>query len=195
MNLTVQGTVSPEQDPLRLSELPPPQPGAGSMEQDWEAVSARLDAGDRERRNIWIGSLAAVASVLFVIALVNFTDFNPVATPGQHQAATPTDSDELSLPADGTGQQALQPSTAELIGLSQSMERQLQAIRAEVGAMPSGMVLYQVELQDLIGQVDDALSLSPDSRALWGHRLELQMDLMKLYRNQLRRDYHRLASV
>lgn len=195
MNITVQGAVSEDQDPLRLSELQKPEPTEGSMERDWEAVSAALDAGDRERRNIWIGTLAMAASVLFVIALISLRGPEPVSNPGDQQMATQVEPGELTPTPDAESQLPNQPTTGDLISMSQSMERQLQAIRSQVGTMPSKMVVYQVELQDLIGQVDDALSLSPDSHELWGQRVELQMDLMKLYRNQLRRDYHRIASV
>jgi len=192
MNMSVHSTETTDLDPLGLSEIDSLEPAKGSMEKDWEAVSAALESGDRNRRNLVFGALASAASVLLVIALLTFSDPTPVSSGIDQPITTQTSSngaDELNDP------NLAQPTTGQLIGLSQSMERQLQVIRSEVGSMPSQMVLYQVELQDLIVQVDDALSLSPDSRELWGQRVELQMDLMKLYRNQLRRDYRRLASV
>ncbi|HKJ17318.1 MAG TPA: hypothetical protein VJ984_08220 [Xanthomonadales bacterium] len=190
--MSVHSTETTDLDPLGLSEIDSLEPAKGSMEKDWEAVSAALESGDRNRRNLVFGALASAASVLLVIALLTFSDPTPVSSGIDQPITTQTSSngaDELNDP------NLAQPTTGQLIGLSQSMERQLQVIRSEVGSMPSQMVLYQVELQDLIVQVDDALSLSPDSRELWGQRVELQMDLMKLYRNQLRRDYRRLASV
>jgi hypothetical protein len=81
------------------------------------------------------------------------------------------------------------------MAMSQDAERQLRRLRGQVSAMPSELVVYQVELQDLIAQVDDAISLSPESAALWGERLSLQLDLMKLYSSQLRREYARVASL
>lgn len=193
MNISSKSAVTPEQDPLGLGELGALQPDEGRREEDWAAISAALDADDKARRNWWIGGLAAAASVAFVVMVANLqqaetTDaFSPgqVATTG----ADPGTREEQQAPA------VQQPTTNDLIAMSQQMEQQLHDIRSQVGSMPSELVIYQVELQDLIGQVDEAISMSPDSEALWGQRIGLQMDLMKLYRNQLRRDYHRLASV
>jgi hypothetical protein len=102
--------------------------------------------------------------------------------------------DEPDAAVDG-GTPDDRPNNKRLIAVSQGMEQELRFLRERVGAMPSETVVYQVELQDLISQVDDALSFSPDSQDLWGQRLSLQMDLMKLYRNQLRRDYAHMASL
>jgi hypothetical protein len=195
MNITVKGTVSADRDPLGLSELAAPQPDAESMDKDWQAVSEALDAHSRRRRQLWTGSLASAASLVLVIALLAIQREDPATEPAQQELAVQTGTQEINTPAQEPSQGAAPLTTEELIGMSQTMERQLKLIRSQVGTMPSSMVVYQVELQDLIGQVDDALSLSPDSQELWGQRLELQMDLMKLYRNQLRRDYHRIASV
>jgi hypothetical protein len=61
--------------------------------------------------------------------------------------------------------------------------------------LPTDSLVYQVELEDLIAQVDDELSVRPDSLELWSQRINLLLDLSQLYQNQLRRDYHRLASL
>jgi hypothetical protein len=61
--------------------------------------------------------------------------------------------------------------------------------------MPTASVIYQVELEDLIAQVDEELSMRPDSMGLWSQRINLMLDLSQLYQNQLRRDYHRMASL
>ena len=192
MNISSRGTVTPEQDPLGLGDLAAPQPDPGSRERDWAAVSAALDTTDKARRNWWIGGLAAAASVAFVILVANMQQLDPVgASPVEQMATT-----QEQPPAEQQQAETLtQPTTDDLIAMSQQMEQQLHDIRGQVGSMSSEFVIYQVELQDLIGQVDEALSMSPDSEALWGQRIGLQMDLMKLYRNQLRRDYRRMASV
>jgi hypothetical protein len=61
--------------------------------------------------------------------------------------------------------------------------------------MPTDSLVYQVELEDLIAQVDEELSVNPESLELWSHRVNLLLDLSRIYENQLRRDYHRMASL
>jgi hypothetical protein len=61
--------------------------------------------------------------------------------------------------------------------------------------MPTASVIYQVELEDLVAQVDEELSMRPDSLELWSQHINLMLDLSQLYQNQLRREYHRMASL
>jgi hypothetical protein len=61
--------------------------------------------------------------------------------------------------------------------------------------MPTASLVYQVELEDLVAQVDEELSRRPDSVDLWSQRINLMLDLSQLYKNQLRREYHRMASL
>lgn len=82
-----------------------------------------------------------------------------------------------------------------LITLSQQLENRVRTYRSEVGGMPTDSLVYQVELEDLIVQVDDELSMRPDSLELWSQRVNLLLDLSQLYQNQLRRDYQRMASL
>jgi len=82
-----------------------------------------------------------------------------------------------------------------LITLSQQLEKRVRTFRSEVGGMPTESLVYQVELEDLIAQVDGELSMRPDSLELWSQRVNLLLDLSTLYQNQLRRDYHRMASL
>lgn len=188
MNLS---TPLPGSDPLGLRGLPEAKPEPGRIDQDWAAVSAALRAMKGRRR---LGGLGAAASVALVLALLALTAREPAAVDRVPQTAEAPPAD--TAPAgSATAAPAAQPSTEELIAISQDMERQLRFLREQVSSMPSEIVMYQVELQDLIGQVDDALSLTPDSNALWSQRLDLQMDLAKLYRSQLRRDHLRLASL
>ena len=51
------------------------------------------------------------------------------------------------------------------------------------------------ELEDLVVQVDEQLSRTPDSAALWSQRVDLLVDLERLYESGLRREYHRMASL
>lgn len=196
MNVFMISAITPGEDPLGLRELSEPKPEPDRLEKDWAVVSAVLEKRHSRRRYARLGAFAAAASVVLVIALLALPrpDVGPAppletttAETAAPAGATPVQGSE-STPAD-------MPTTDELMAMSQDMEQQLRFMRAQVGAMPSSTLVYQVELQDLIGQVDDALSLSPGSRELWGQRLGLQLDLMKLYRNELRRDYLRLASL
>jgi hypothetical protein len=173
-----------EQDPLNLKSLPLVSPA----EDGWPAVRAALEQHSRRRRVVryGIGGLAMAASVTFAIGLF-------LATPTERPAA-------LSGPA--TVVDAAQPATGSpiqpvdsLIALSQQLESRLRAARADIGALPTEVLIYQVELEDMIALVDEELSQDPDSRALWSHRINLLLDLDQIYQTQLRRDYHRMASL
>ncbi len=181
----MNASMTPGQDPLGLRELPEPQPEDGRLEQDWQAVSAALDARAKNRRRAWAGALATAASIALVVAVLGL----------QRTAETGPAADTPMTAEMQTGDAITATGAEQLMAMSQDAERQLRQLRARVGSMPSEAVVYQVELQDLIGQVDDALSLSPDSTDLWGQRLSLQFDLMRLYSSQLRRNYVRVASL
>ena len=196
MNVFIIGTAIPGDDPLGLGALSQPLPDAGRLEQDWAAVVAGLEARRRRRRQAWLGGLAAAASVVLVIALLALPRNDTPAPAGKGSSmveALPADSES---PFAGTEASTVaEPTTAKLVAMSQDMERQLRFMREQVGALPTGVLAYEVELQDLIGQLDDTIGLEPDARELWAQRLELQINLMKLYRDELRRDYLRLASL
>lgn len=171
-------------DPLGLGTLPELKPETGRVDEDWAAVQSALDAHDQRYKHRWMGGLAAAAVLALVVMVAGFPD--PKA-PG-------VSTQEPTLVQQGSDAKP-EPGAPELIAMSQGMEKQLRFLRNEVDSMPSELLIYQVELQDLISQVDDALSLEPESEALWGQRLGLQMDLMKLYRSHLRRDHTGLASL
>ena len=61
--------------------------------------------------------------------------------------------------------------------------------------MPEQALIYQVELQDLVAQVDEAINQNPQSRELWSQRVNLLLDLNQIYGAQLRREYDQLASL
>ena len=166
------------EDPLGLQRLPlvsPPRDG-------WPAVEAALRSDQARRRAVRIGgwSLAAAASVALVFGLMLH---KPVPGPA---AESP----------DAAMAQALrveqgQPDAA----VSELSERRLRNIRAGVGDLPAGAIVYQVELEDLVAQVDEELSNRPDSLNLWSQRVNLLMDLQNLYENRLRREYRQVASL
>lgn len=183
-------STSTSDDPLGLRDLPGIGPEAGRMEDDWAVVQAALDEQGQVRRQRWLGGLAA-AAVLAVVVLI-------ARMPGSQAPELNTEQPSMVQQASeepANQAQSAEPGAEELMAMSQGMERQLRFLRDEVDGLPPGFLIYQVELQDLISQVDDAISLDPESEDLWGQRLGLQMDLMKLYRSHLRRDHSGLASL
>jgi hypothetical protein len=183
------------EDPLNLQSLPmasPPRDG-------WPAIEAELRR-DRRRRGAMryaSAALAAAASVTLLLALVL-----------QQPAGVPTESaagDRLvrtietgAAPSGAAKSEASQPSAktlGALIALSQRLEGRLRSIRSGVGDLPASSVVYRIELEDLVAQVDEELSSRPDSLPLWSQRVNLLMDLERLYENSLRREYQQMASL
>jgi len=158
-----------ERDPLNLSSLPLVTPPADN----WPEIrAALLKQSRRQRFARYAGAaLAAAATVTLAVGL-----FFQQPTPEPPATVTPQTLDSL-------------------ITLSQQLENAIRSYRSEVGGMPTDSLVYQVELEDLIAQVDDELSARPDSQQLWSQRVNLLLDLSQLYENQLRRDYHRMASL
>ncbi len=79
--------------------------------------------------------------------------------------------------------------------LSGRLEQNLNYLRTGIGAMPAEMVVYQVELEDLVAQVDAAISQQPESSELWQQRVNLLMDLNEIYGVGLRREEPYVASL
>lgn len=172
-----------EQDPLNLRSLPLVSP-----EQDgWPAIEQALL--DRKRR--WHGwkaagaTLAAAATVVLAMTL------------WLGQASVPPTQTSVPLNAETTPAASPAPGkTLEtLMALSQQLESRLHIYRNEVGDLPSGLLIYQVELQDVVAQVDEEISVNPESLELWSQRVNLLVDISQLYESRLRRDYHQLASL
>ena len=88
-----------------------------------------------------------------------------------------------------------EPSVESLMVMSRQLENRVRQFRDNVGDMPARELVYEVELQDLIAQVDEGLSRNPGSVELWSQRVNLLMDVASLYENNLRRDYYRIASL
>jgi hypothetical protein len=158
-----------EQDPLNLGSLPLVAPPAD----DWPEIrNALLKKSRHQQIKRMAGSLlAAAAAITLAIGLF---------------IQQPTSIPEASVTP---------PTLDSLIALSQQLETGIRDYRSEAGGLPTELVIYQVELEDLIAQVDDELSVFPDSQPLWSQRVNLLLDLSQLYEKQLRRDYHRLASL
>jgi hypothetical protein len=173
-----------ESDPLNLRALPlvaPPRDG-------WADVQATLVQDRRRRRVLRIGggALALAASVTLAIGLYLQTPSPGRDTAPASETVAVTESQQPDSPV---------LTVDALIALSQQLESRLRGARDEFGPLPTDQLIYQVELEDMIALVDEELSETPDSRTLWSQRVNLLLDLDQLYRNQLRRDYDRMASL
>jgi negative regulator of sigma E activity len=172
-------------DPLGLSKLPLVEEG----EDGWPVIAAALqqDRKSAHRRRLVGGWLAAAASIALAIGLVVQPGKNP-SEPGGTSTLPATNGTELAS-------QQTDATLESLIGLSQMVERQVRGLRKEIGSVPTDSLIYMAELEDLVIQVDDQLSQQPDSLDLWGQRVNLMLDLAELYRRELQRDYHMMASL
>ncbi|HKX56231.1 MAG TPA: hypothetical protein VJN01_09020 [Xanthomonadales bacterium] len=190
-----------ERDPFGLATLPELQ----APQDGWLAVSAQLQQQQR-RRQQWLSGLAIAATVTLVAGIVSILPQQGALTiPVEQTADIPTASREQgslphvggSLAADNPGISPAQESDnlAALQKLSQRLEQNLRYLSSGAGAMPAEMVVYQVELEDLVAQVDDAISQDPESSELWQQRVSLLMDLNQIYGAGLRRDEPYVASL
>jgi len=171
-------------DPLGLGDLEAVEPGYDG----WTEIESALQTGTSRRRN-WQrmgGWLAVAASFTLVIGVSLRNTQNSI--PANH-------SSELATTATGTAFVPAREDINALIGLSQSMENQLKKFRRETNVMPAESAIYVAELEDMIAQVDSELSLTPDSMDLWGQRVNLMLDLARLYQQQWQIDYGRMASL
>jgi hypothetical protein len=184
-----------QEDPFNLQSLPsvpPPRDG-------WPVIEAALRRGQQRRLKLRYagGALAVAASVTLALGLLLQ---QPVSDPAE---SAPEQSLARTLPSTQVQPGAVGIPTAtpaadtleSLITLSQRLEGRLRALRSGVGDLPAETVVYQVELEDLVAQVDEELSSRPDSLPLWSQRVSLLMDLDRLYENRLRREYQQMASL
>ena len=175
------------QDPLNLRSLPQVSPTADN----WPAIEAALTQ-HQSRRKLWKmagGVLAVAASVALTAGLIL-----------QQPGGLPTiDNDSVqNTTAQAEAKTAAGPgnvTTDSLISLSQRLETNLRRMRSDIGGLPTLSLIYQVELEDLVAQVDEELSMNPDSSDLWTQRVTLLLDLSQLYRNELRRESINMASL
>ena len=177
-----------ERDPLNLSSLPLVSP----PEDDWPAIKSALREHHGHRRLLksagWALAVAASLSLAVGMVLYRPGSLSPMdGNTGQTVIA------KTDTPVPATDKQT--NTLDSLIALSQRLETGLRHIRSRVGVMPTSSLIYQVELEDLVAQVDEELSVSPANTELWSQRVNLLLDLSQLYRNELRRESHRMASL
>jgi hypothetical protein len=175
-------------DPLNLRGLPQAEPPGDG----WPEIEAALLQRSRRGRALRAGGglLAVAASAVLAFSLLVGQP-----TPGDSPARTAGESPAIPSTAEPIPAPLQAPPVESLIAMSQQLESRIRAYRASAGDLPSDVLVYQVELQDLIVQVDDALSAAPDSPELWSQRVNLLLDVTRLYENSLRRDYYRMASL
>jgi hypothetical protein len=174
-------------DPMDLRSLPLIDPPSD----DWPVIEAALKQRQNRKRH-WKQAAAVLAVAATVTLVVGLSLYQAPSTP-----SAPASVEVASLAAEeqaGEGDTG-RVTVESLIGLSQQLEKNLRLIRAEVGVMPTDSLIYQVELEDLVAQVDDALSMTPESIGLWSQRVNLLLDLADLYQQQLRREYQQMASL
>lgn len=175
-----------QEDPLNLKSLPLVAP----TEDAWPAIEA--DLLQRNRRNrfgrLAGGALAAAASVVLAITLMVGQPATAPENKPPELSAAPVTQEAESAPLKA-------PTLESLIAMSQQLEGRVRLYREQLGNLNSRSLVYQVELQDLIVQVDEELSMNPESQDLWGQRVNLLLDVAQLYENSLRRNYQQMASL
>jgi len=172
-------------DPLGLRDLEAIEPGYDG----WGRIESALQANKDNKRN-WrrAGSgLALAASLVLVISITLRNSENQFLDGAPSPGFATSETNLASVP--------VQDNINALIGLSQTMEEQVKNLRQETSSMPAESAIYVVELEDLIAQVDNELSLTPDSIDLWGQRINLMLDLAQIYQQQWEIDYGRMASL
>jgi len=172
-------------DPLDLRDLEAIEPGYDG----WAQIESALQTHQDKKRN-WqrAGSWLAVAASLVLVISITLRNT-------ENDIPTGPPSIGLATPATNLASVPVQDNVNALIGLSQSMELQVKRLREESSSMPAESAIYVAELEDLIAQVDNELSLTPDSIDLWGQRVNLMLDLAQIYQQQWQIDYGRMASL
>jgi hypothetical protein len=180
-------TVMIHQDPIGLRDLPLLKPDADGWPEIRDALE-KHQAGKRQWRTTtsWLAIAASLVLAVLVTTRqveVEMPEANPVATQGTEFA---------SLDNDGLGGEA---DVSSLISLSQTIESQLRGMRDDTGSLPASSAVYIAELEDLVAQVDNELSYSPDSVNLWGQRINLLLDLAQIYQHHWETEYGQMASL
>jgi hypothetical protein len=180
-----------QQDPLNLQSLPLISPPSDL----WPGVEAELLRTGRRRAAARYagGALALAAALVLALGLVLRAPPGGPAVQPEQLASSAQETPPAVPPKDA---QSLSEANLEaVIALSQRLEGRLRRISAEAGSLPARAVVYQVELEDLVVQVDEELSRSPESLPLWTQRVDLLVDLERLYESGLRREYQEMASL
>jgi len=172
-------------DPLGLGDLDAVEPRYDGWSQIESALQAHQENKQRWRRAG--GWLAVAASLVLVVSITLRYTENPLpgGTAMPESATSGTEIASLTV----------KDNINALIGLSQNVENQLVKLRQETNSMPAESAIYVAELEDLIARVDSELSLKPDSVDLWGQRVNLMLDLARIYQQQWQIDYGRMASL
>jgi len=192
---TMHKVMQRHEDPLDLQSLPPLSP----PQDGWPAIESALRHEQRQRRirRYAVGPLAAAATIALALGLVSYFSALGLNTPDSNDTA-PRTAQMVGHPApDSRGIASADGSDRvdSLVSLSLLLEQRLRILRSNVGDLPTGAAVYQVELEDLVAQVDEELSGQPRSAPLWNQRVSLLLDLEQLYENQLRREYRQVASL
>jgi len=180
MNSNFDNGQTANRDPFGLKRLPEPEPPGDA----WPHIAAALERNQKNRRTKY--RLAAAAVVILALGVFWQLPKAPIAMGTQTPAVA-----EISPTPATAGENSLE----SLISLSQKLELSLRARRAELGVVPAQALIYQVELEDLVSEIDEAINQEPQSRELWSQRVNLLLDLNQLYERQLRRDYRQIASL
>jgi hypothetical protein len=174
-------------DPLGLGDLESIEPDYDGWAQIETALQSHHDSRRRwQKAGAW---LAVAASLILVISVTQRNTQIP-ATIAPNNASVTVGASSLAA-----GDTTTTENVTALIGLSQKMEKQVKQLRQETASMPAESAIYIAELEDLITQVDNELSLTPESVDLWGQRVNLLLDLAQIYQQQWQIDYGRMASL
>lgn len=174
-------------DPLGLRQLPPLEPPAD----DWPVIAAALGHNNNSRLRagkpmVW---LAAAALLLLAVGVVT-----RIPLPAREETPPVVDGTVATL--DGPIASDVSEQTLDrLIAMSQTLENRVRKLSDNAGPMPGEAAVYLAELQDLVAQVDNELSFSPDSVNLWSQRVNLLLDLTVLYQTEWEREHGRIAQL
>jgi len=172
-------------DPLGLSELEAVEPGYDGWAQIESALVTHQDSKRKWQRS---GSWLAVAASLVLVISITLRNT-------ENQSPASISSPGLATQGTEIASVSVKDNINALIGLSQNVEKQVMRLRQETNSMPAESAIYVAELEDLIAQVDNELSLTPGSLDLWGQRVNLMLDLARIYQQQWQIDYGRMASL
>ncbi len=172
-------------DPLGLSDLESIEPGYDG----WTDIESAL-LTHKDNKRTWQragGWLAVAASLVLVVSITMRNIEDPATINPEFASRTNVEaSNSAARDPDNIG---------ALIGLSQNMENQVKQLRQGTASVPAESAIYIAELEDLIAQVDNELSFTPDSIDLWGQRVNLLLDLAQIYQQQWQIDYGRMAAL
>lgn len=178
-------------DPFELSQLPQPVPPGDP----WPAIASAL----QRRRRGHFAAFATAAAVMLALGLG--WQLRPpgsdaaLSTPDAEVASSTPGRTEPAPAGAAPGQSFAANPLASLEALSQQLEVRVRRLRTEAGPLPAEALVYQVELEDLVAQVDEAINRRPESAELWSQRVNLLLDLDQLYRQALRREPGQVASL